>query len=197
MKRPVFLEGVLVAGIASAAGAILFSIAGTLVAGGMALRLVVAAVSLAYILYLLRRSQQRIGRIVCIAAWLVVAAGVWIANPSLVIYIGAHIGLIWLCRSLYFYSSALPVLADLGLNALSVAAAGWAVIHSGSVGLSLWCFFLVQALFALIPTQVKRSSRCGDQLHSGHRNHDRFQHAHRAAEAALRKLSAIHSSREA
>jgi hypothetical protein len=195
MKRPAFLEGVLVAVIASAAGAILFSIAATLVAGDMALRLVVAAVSLAYILYLLRRSQQRIGRIVCIAAWLAVAGGVWFAHPSLVIYIGAHIGLIWLLRSLYFYSSVLPALADLGLNALSVAAAAWAVTHSGSVGLSLWCFFLVQALFALIPTQIKGSIRSG-QPHTVHVD-DKFQRAHRAAETALRKLSSIHSSRGA
>ena len=194
MRQPTFLEGAVVAVVASVSGAVLLSIMTTLGAGGIALRLVVAAVSAMYILYLLRRSKQRVGRIVCIAAWFTVAAGVWFAHPSLVIYVAAHVGLIWLIRSLYFYSSVLPALADLGLNVLSLALAAWAAMHTGSVMLSLWCFFLAQALFAFIPAQIKPSSRRGQPHIDFSHVEDRFQRAHRAAESAVHKLSSIHSS---
>ena len=91
-------------------------------------------------------------------------------------------------RSLYFYSSVLPALTDLMLSGLGLAAAVWAAGQTGSVFLSLWCFFLVQALFVVIPTRIRRrhseSSLGPDGL-------DRFQRAHRSAEAAVRRLSSL------
>jgi hypothetical protein len=57
------------------------------------------------------------------------------------------------------------------------------------VFLGIWCFFLVQALFVAIP---KRINRKPGAVPAGHESADRFQHAYRAAETAVRKLSSSH-----
>ncbi|MEA3290863.1 MAG: hypothetical protein U9Q71_00905 [Pseudomonadota bacterium] len=143
---------------------------------------------LVYLLYLLSRSRERVGRVTVLAAWGVAAGVIWFLAPSPALYLLLHIGLIWLVRSLYFYSSVLSVLADLGLNGLSLAMAVWAALQSGSVFLSLWSFFLVQALFVAIPPRL--GPKAGERRPERDEE-DRFQHAHRAAETALRKISSI------
>ena len=100
-----------------------------------------------------------------------------------------HIGLIWLVRSLYFYASVVSALTDLGLSGLALAAAVWAVTHTGSLFLAIWCFFLVQALFVAIPHALSGKAAPGIQPAAD--RDDRFERAHRAAEAAVRKLSSI------
>jgi hypothetical protein len=57
------------------------------------------------------------------------------------------------------------------------------------VFLGIWCFFLVQALFVLIPRSIERKSRT---VQPGHGGEDRFQHAYRVADAAVRKLTTHH-----
>jgi hypothetical protein len=79
-------------------------------------------------------------------------------------------------------------LIDLGLSGLSLAAAIWAAHQSGSVFLTVWCFFLVQALFVHIPTHIGRR---GEPDHEDLEGAHRFERAHHAAESALRKLSSI------
>jgi len=189
MKRPTFLEGVGVAIAASLAGSVLYTAMDVVFPGGPVLRLLIAGIGLAYVIYLLSRSPEHVGRITAAAAWVLVAGVLWFSEPPLLLYVIMHLGAIWLIRSLYFYSSALSALADLGLNGLSLAAAIWAVTRTGSVFLGIWCFFLVQALFVAIPKSFNRKAG-GDQ--SGHERADRFQHAYRAAEAAARKLSSSH-----
>jgi hypothetical protein len=86
-------------------------------------------------------------------------------------------------RSLYHYSGLPPALADFGLSLLGAAFAVWAAQRSGSAWLALWCFFLVQAFHALIPPTLARGSAAPDAADDG------FARAHRAAEAAVRRLS--------
>jgi hypothetical protein len=130
-----------------------------------------------------------VGRVTVVAGWILVTGVTWFIAPPLLLFVLVQLGLIWLIRSLYFYSSVLSALADLGLNGLSLAAAVWAAGQTGSVLLSLWCFFLVQALFVAIPTRLSRGNR---EKPGGPEKEDRFQRAHRAAETAVRKLSSIH-----
>lgn len=187
MKRPSFLEGAAVALIISLAGSILFTALAPALGSGLVLRWLIAAIGLGYVLYLLRRSPERVGRITVVVGWVLAAAAIWWLQPSLLGYVALHIGLLWLVRALYFFSSLLPALADLGLSGLGLAAAVWASIHTGSLLLSLWCFFLLQALFVGIPSNLrKRAGAAPDVEHD-----DRFQQAHRAAEAALRRFSSI------
>jgi hypothetical protein len=189
MKQPGFLEGVSVAIAASLAGSVLYTALNVVFPGVPVLRLLIAAIGLAYVVYLLSRSPERVGRITAAAAWLLVAGVLWFTKPPLLLYVCGHLGAIWLIRSLYFYSSALSAIADMGLNGMSLAAAIWAITRTGSVFLGLWCFFLVQALFVIIPRSISRKP---DASRAGHESEDRFQHAYRIAEAAVRKLSSNH-----
>ncbi len=179
MKQPTFPEGVAVAVAASLAGGVLYAALNVVFPGVPVLRLLIAGIGLAYVVYLLGRSPERVGRVTTAAAWLLVAGMLWFTHPPLLFYICAHLGAIWLVRSLYFYSSALSALADLGLNGLALAAGIWAVTRTGSVF----------ALFVAIPKSIQRKSGA---VEAGHAPADRFQHAYRAAETAVRKLSSSH-----
>ncbi|MDX2456410.1 MAG: hypothetical protein QNL87_02790 [Gammaproteobacteria bacterium] len=189
MRPPTFLEGVSVALAISLAGGVFYTVMDAVFPGVPVLRLLIAGIGLIYVVYLLNRSPDRVGRVTAVAAWLLVAGALWFTQPPLLLYLCVHLGTLWLIRSLYFYSSALSALADLGLNGLGLAAAIWAVTRTGSIFLGIWCFFLVQALFVVIP---KRINRRPGTARAGHENADRFQHAYRVAEAAVRKLSSNH-----
>ncbi len=188
MKKPTFFEGAGMALIAAIAGSALYTALSAVFPGALVMRLLVAAVGLAYLLYLLSRSGERIGRVTVLAAWSVATVAIWFLVPSTALYLLLHIGLIWLIRSLYFYTGALSALLDLGLNGLAMAAAIWAAVQSGSIFLSLWSFFLVQALFVAIPVSIRQRKAGGQRERH---DEDRFQQAHRAAESALRKLSSV------
>ena len=73
------------------------------------------------------------------------------AGLPLAAYVLVHVGLIWLVRSLYYYSGVLPALADFGLGLLGAVFAVWAAQRTGSAWLAFWCFFLAQSFHVLIP----------------------------------------------
>ena len=185
MKRPGFLHGVIVAAVlgffASAIVATLTPFAGL----GAVVRLVIPMLGLAYLLYLLNRSAERLGRVTTLTAWTALTAVTWWFAPPLPLYLMIHVGAVWLVRSLYFYSGIMPALMDLGLTSLSVSAAVWAITRSGSVFLATWCFFLVQSLFVAIPPAVQRKTK--PEL-STVADNDGFERAKRQADAALRQL---------
>jgi len=189
MKRPTFFEGVGVALAASVSGGLLFSLLAVLFAGGLVMRLLIAGIAFAYILYLLRRSREKAGRFVVIVAWLLAASGIGFLHPPLALYLLLHIGLLWLVRSLYFYNSVLASLADLGLTGLALSAAVWALTVTGSLLFGLWCFFLVQALFVAIPPSLPGKAVAASPAPD---DDDHFQRAHQAAQFALRKLSTLY-----
>ena len=188
MKQPTFFEGVSVALVASIAATVLFTALGSILPVEAVIKLLIALISLGYISYLLSRSRERLGRVTLIAGWSVAAAAIWLLTPSLALYGLTHLLLMWLVRALYHYNSLLSALADLGLNAVAVAAATWAAYQTESLFITTWCFFLTQALFVYIPPRLFRKERSPA---ASIVNEDHFQQAHRAAEAALQKLSAI------
>jgi hypothetical protein len=114
------------------------------------------------------------------------AAVIWLTGLNLPFYLMAHLGLVWLIRSLYFYSSLISALVDFGLVLFGIASAVWAVLQTGSLSLGVWCFFLVQALFVAIPNTWKGSSKQSAVMSS---TEESFQCAYRTAQAALTKLS--------
>jgi len=168
----------------SIGGAAVLAALGPLVGTGTALRIVIALLGLAYVLYLVARSGERVGRITTIAVWIAGACIAWFAGLPFVAYALVHLGLVWLVRSLYYYSGLLPALADFGLCLLGAAFAAWAAQRSGSAWLAFWCFFLAQAFHLLIPASLnERSGNATDATD------DAFTRAHRAAESAVRRLS--------
>jgi hypothetical protein len=190
---PSLFHGVVAALVFSLCGAALLAALTPIVGAASALRAVVALLGLAYLLYLLGRSGERTGRITTVAVWSVATAAIWFAEPPLAVFVLLHACMIWLVRSLYHHSSVLSALGDLALSTLAVAFAAWAASRSGSVWLALWCFFLVQAFFALLPSPmggaiggaIGGGARGGARVEDG----EAFERAHRAAQAALRRLA--------
>jgi hypothetical protein len=187
MKKVRFWEGVVVALIGSAFGSIGFFGLSFLFSEDGAIRLLISGLAIAYIIYLLSRSQERIGRITAILIWFILLVMLWLFYPPLTLFVVFHVLAIWLVRSLYCYASLFSSLADLVLNALSIASAFWALHHTSSLFLTFWCFFLVQALFVYIPTGgIKHPTL--DKAAIPNSESD-FKRAYQTAEAAVRKLS--------
>jgi len=185
MKSSTLFEGIVVALIGSFVGSVVYFALSSLFSDSLLIRLLISVLNFAYIIYLLKRSRDRIGRITVIAAWSVMTISLWVLWPSITLFILLHLIAVWLIRSLYFYSSIFSSLADLALNGLSIAIAFWAASHTGSLFLTIWCFFLTQSLFVLIPSNIRENTKPTSSLN----NEDKFQYSYRAAEAAVRKLS--------
>jgi hypothetical protein len=185
MKRPTFFHGVVVAAVFAFFASAVIATLTPFVGFFSVIHFVIPALGVAYILYLFSRSNERVGRVTALSLWSVLAAITWWLAPPLPLYLLIHVAAIWLLRSLYFYSGVLPALMDLGLSALSITAAVWAITQSGSVFLATWCFFLVQALFVAIPPAVKpRATPAGFTSVSS----ESFERARRQADQALTQL---------
>lgn len=185
-KPTSFAHGVIAAAVLSVSGAAVLAALTPFFGAGTALRAVIALLGFAYVLYVQSVSGERVGRVTTIVLWLLAATATWVVGVPFVGYVLIHAGLLWLVRSLYFYSGVLPALLDLGLSALGLAFAVWAAGRSGSPLLALWCFFLVQALHVCIPAAIAGGVAAGvnDEEQA-------FNRAHQAAEAAVRRMSAM------
>ncbi|MBT3093284.1 MAG: hypothetical protein KME58_10345 [Candidatus Thiodiazotropha sp. (ex Lucina pensylvanica)] len=73
MKRPGFLEGVGVALVATIGGGVLFSALTTVFVTDFVLHLLIATMGLIYVIYLLRRSGEKVGRLTSVSVWLAAA----------------------------------------------------------------------------------------------------------------------------
>ena len=149
-----------------------------------AIRSIAIALGGAYTLYLLSRSEERTGRIATVVVWCVATTLAAVFADSLPLFLICQVASIWLIRSLYFHGSIVTALADLGIGALALAFAIWAAKSSGSVFLSIWCFFLVQALFVALPADIGAKAQCDDG------SDQPFKRAERSATAAIRRLAA-------
>jgi hypothetical protein len=184
MNKPKFLEGVLLALGLSLLIAALFTVMSAFFPTRWLLQAVIAGASLSYILYLLYRSRERMGKVAVVTLWLLFAFGVWLLAPSTLILLFAHVAVIWVIRCLYYHSSILIALLDLGLIVLGMLVSLWTLLHTHSLLLSVWVFFLMQALFSVLPEQVfsAKTKRAKNQ-------DDGFERAYASAEAAVRQLS--------
>ncbi len=186
MKRPTFFQGVVIAFVFALIGAAAFSALQLIYASSFVVKLLITCFGALYVIYLLARSAERTGRLTIPALWIAGALTAWIVLPELTLFLLAHVGMVWLVRSLYFHSSVLPALLDLGLCALAVIAAIATALHSHSVFLSVWSFFLVQALFVAIPAVIKAKREVSADTTDQH-----FKRALRTAEAAVRRIHTV------
>lgn len=186
MKRPSFFEGAFIGIIASIVGSTLFTTLSWMIPSATVMQLVITLIGFTYLIYLLSRSQEKVGRIVVLACWSVITAATWLISLPLVMIILTQISMLWLIRSLYFYSSIVPALIDLSITGISFTVAIATVFHTSSVFLGFWCFFLIQALFVFIPARISKKS-ANQPLTNIPK--DSFNVAHQSAEAAIRKLS--------
>ncbi len=188
MKAPGLLEGITLAIGASLGGGILAALLPTVLSDYASAQILISMLGLGYLIYLLKRSSERTGRVVMVVLWLIASLTCLLLEPSLLSMLLVQATLIWIVRSLYFQPSVLPALLDLGLVALGLLASAWAILQTGSVFTAIWCFFLTQSLFVLIPGF---SGTTDNASYFNPVEADRFQSAHRVALDAVRKLSTI------
>lgn len=186
MKRPAFSEGILLAVMFGVLGRITYTGLHLYLSGRQALLTVITMLALFYLLYLLKRSRERTGRITVFSCWLLLTVSLWLIQPSFTAFILAQAAMLWLVRSLYYYASVLSAIADLVLTGLALATVVWGAANTGSLFFCIWCLFLIQALFVTIPPQWSRQA-----ANKGNNTDDRFEQAYRSAEAAIRKLSSL------
>ena len=183
MKRPTFIHGVIVAaGLGIAASAFVAALL-PFVGTATVARIVVPALSLAYLLYLLPKSGERTGRVTTLTLWTAMTLAAWWFVSSFALYLLIHAASLWLIRSLYFYSGVIPAALDFGLSGLSAVFAFGTLARTGSVFLAVWGFFLVQALFVAIPASLRRRPAPPPAEAA-----DSFERSRREAEAALKQL---------
>ena len=186
MKTPGIIDGIVAAFLISLGVAITGLLTGGFIQYGTLFNIVLCGSTLAYLVYLLKRSNARVGRVVVVCGWALVSFVCWIFDLHLFEQVLIQATMIWLVRSLYFHSSMFTALLDLGLVSVGLAAGAWAMINTGSLTASVWSFFLLQALFCWLPDLARRQS--GDPR-ATQQNHSSFQSAHRVAVDAVRKLS--------
>ncbi|MDH5324344.1 MAG: hypothetical protein OEZ68_04385 [Gammaproteobacteria bacterium] len=194
MNKPSFFEGVTVAflgAIGSSAAMLVFVQLGT---SPTLFILLLSTAAFAYIAYLLVRSGEKTGRVTVAAIFIGLCCLSWLWTPSVPVYAMIVLTLIWLIRSLYYYSSVLAALADMGLTGMSLVVGLWAWFNTESVFLASWSFLLTQALFVFIPSRIpNRAYKNRAHAASPSSEHttvpDPFEHAYRCAETALRKLA--------
>ena len=186
MSKPSFWRSVLLALALSIVGAVLHSVLAGIFGRGLSLRLVVLAVSAIYVLGLLHASPLRSGRVVAAIAWLVLAGLLLAFNPALVVWLILQTAFIWLLRGLQAYDSPIAAGIDALLCAFALSAAVATAIHSHSLLLTLWSYFLVQALHVFVPRRLQPHSPAPTVAGS---DSDDFDSAYRNAEMALRRLS--------
>ncbi len=187
-KSASLMEGIVVALIASFIGSIGYFALSSVLSNSFSIRFLISGLSGFYILYLLAITDEHVGRVSTLLHLSVISIGLLLFWPSITLFIWANLLMIWLTRSLYFYTSLFSSLADLFLQALSLTTALWAFSHTQSLFMGIWCFFLVQALFVLI-ANTKTNQKITNSPTSTINNEANFQRAYRDAENAVRKLS--------
>lgn len=159
---------------------------------GMANQLLIASLIGAYLLYMLSRRRGRVGRLTLAALSCGLLFGACFVGLSTGIVILLGVGLIWLLRALIRYASPLSALADALLCAVSLGCATVIAMLTGSVALTVWGFFLTQALWVFIPPRfaflAKRQAMVANE-DASHSGPDRFNRSYHAAEAAIRSLA--------
>ena len=186
MKKPSILDGVTLAMVISLGAAVTSLLLGGFIVYALLFELLLYGASLVYLLYLLKRSEARIGRVLVISAWALISFGCWFFDVALLQQVLIQAGIIWLVRSLYFHGSLTSATLDFGLVSAGLGASAWAMVNTGSLAAALWSFFLVQALFCRLPQLTQGQDAAVD---SPSKHHSPFHIAHRVAEDAVRKLS--------
>ena len=187
MRRPTFLSATGFALLMAAAAGCGYAVLAPVLAPAATLELLISGLGLLYLLWLLRAAERRAGRVTALAAWLLLSGIAWFLAPSVLTSLFLHAALLWLVRSLVRYRSALPALLDLGASVVAIGAAAWAARQTGSVFMTAWSFFLVQAVALAIPARIPRRAR---RIDHGPDGNGAFEQAKRRAESAFRQLIA-------
>ena len=191
MRKPTLIQGILTAFVLSVVSMPLLMVL-SILPFSAANPVLIAILAACYIVYILSRRDSGVGRITLgVVTWGALFGACLIGLSTGVVTLLA-VGLIWLVRSFLRYSSLLSAMMDGLLCTASLACASGAAMLTGSVALTVWCFFLIQALWVFIPPKFEFSSKrrvfepAGAQRHE---STDHFSRAYHAAEEAIRCLA--------
>lgn len=187
MKRPSIWREIGVAAALSFVGAIGFHALATFVGTSTALRLTVLGLGAAYALMLLVAVPMRSGKLVVAISGAGLGVALMALDPPLPAWVLAQTAAIWLLRCCHLHRGPGSAAKDAALSLFATAAASYGIVHSSSLFLALWAYFLVQSLWTLIPATAATSVASADDGGSSG-----FDQAERTAEAALRRLTLRH-----
>lgn len=187
MKKATFSHGVIIALVISISIAAVFSLFHNSYLDGEVFRFLIITVAFPYLVYLLLSSKQRLGRISVILIWLIISVATFVFISSLMIFILSQLFMLWMIRSLYFYNNILSTIADLFLMVMSFIVAIWVWSFTGSLFVTFWCFFLMQALFVFIPIMILNKKNIEHDIDDGPLV-EPFDTAYHSAEQAVAKL---------
>lgn len=191
MKPSSLIQGIFVAfGLSIVAKPLLMVL--SLLSFSMAHQLLIAGLTGVYLLYILSRRQGRVGRLTLAALSCGLLFGACFLGLSTGVALLLGVGLIWLIRSILRYASLLSALADALLCAVSLGCATVIAMLTGSVALTVWGFFLTQALWVFIPPRfafLARRQGMAAIEDARHSCPDRFNRSYHAAEAAIRSIA--------
>lgn len=181
-----FMHGVVAAAVLALALAALFTVLAPGLGTRDSLKLLSAAACGLYLGVIACTRGLRRGRLVVPVLWLLSAGLISAANLGPGMHLLAHTVVLSLVRAMICHRSLLSAVLDLALGGLALVAAVATATHTASIALSVWCYFLVQSLFVLIPPQWRPR---GDATPTAARA--RFATAHAQAENALKRLSPL------
>ena len=151
------------------------------------IRYLSAGLYVAYTVYLVRSRGSRVGAITQVSVNLLLATTLVLCPIGTRALIGSLIVLISLNRSLLFHRNVVACAADGLLAVCGLSFASYLFFRAGSLPTAAWGFFLVQSLFALIPSHLKGvgglQGRASDDAVV-----DAFVRSQRQAEAALERI---------
>ncbi len=150
--------------------------------------LTIAAIGLGYLLYLLWRSPEAVGRISLVLLWAGVTVPVLLLAPHWTLAL--QLTLLWLTRVLFLQHGFGAALADLLLVVIGLGSGLWAITATGSLAAALWTFFLVQAPFSAAGGLLADPSR---RTTADETDDDHFGRAERSAASSLRRLAQLNA----
>lgn len=130
------------------------------------------------------RAEGHSGRLTLLGAWSFIALLLVVLDATPLTTLLAHSVMLALARTWLLRRRLFAGAAEITVALVAVAAAVATARHTHSIVATTWCFFLVHAASAWLPLQRDTSA-------AQHGDTDRFETAHRQAEAALRRLGRI------
>ncbi len=185
MKKMTFNKGVMFAFVASLFSTICFSVLSGVLDSDLLMKSISSVVIFVYLVYLMQCSNIRTGRPTIILIWSILSVVLVYLVDSFVLFLMLQILLIWLVRSLFYYSGAITSLIDLCLTVFSFFVAIWAIAHTDSLFASVWSFFLFQATFVFIPENFKADRKTA----TGQINE--FERSFYQTQVAIKQLSMV------
>ncbi|MEE9321631.1 MAG: hypothetical protein V3U76_14380 [Granulosicoccus sp.] len=186
MKNRSFSGGIALALLFALISSVLLLVLSPGLSGVAFIRVLVPILVFAYLIYLNRLRANKTGQVTSLLLWCLFSLTLWLLSPALPGYVLLHTIALWLIRSSYFHRHLTTMAVDLGLSLFALVVAYWTMVYAGSIFLSVWCFFLVQAGFVSI---TARHSSMANSYMPDITETNNFDSARHKAEQALQQLA--------